>query len=366
MPNLRLPKECQRSFWSQIREFSHVARDWLRKVRRSARKALMVDEAAAALRRTQIMMAYGAVQHARRGCRIAVLGRAIGSFSRPPPPNDANVCEINSLAEFDAGCARLASLLGQLPKASSPGKLEFLQSIPRRRKIYYAGSIGPNDYLFLTSVIGILAPARVVEIGTLTGFSTGLIAAALAHSHGSKRANCVDTIDRSAQCVVDQTRAPGFEISEVFGEFASMIRVHAPHDARFVSQIAGSNELELAFIDADHRHPLPLLDLLQLAPCMRPASWVLLHDTRLGTLTRRALDAGCKPMFEPADGAEWLFAHWPFRKISGGNIGVVQLPVEKGALIPFALRLMTIPFQITGQYEHATRTALCESLGALC
>ena len=366
MPNLRLPKERQRSFWSQIREFSHVARDWLRKVRRSARKALMVDEAAAALRRTRIMIAYGAVQHARRGCRIAVLGRAIGSFSRPPPPNGANVCEINSLAEFDAGCARLAPLLGQLPKPRSPGELEFLQSVPRRRKIYYAGSIGPKCYLFLTAVAGILAPARVVEIGTLTGFSTGLIAAALAHSHGSKRANCVDTIDRAAQCAVDQTRPTGFEISEVFGEFASMIRVHAPKDARFVSQIAELNELELAFIDADHRHPLPLLDLLQLAPCMRPASWVLLHDTRLGTLTRQALDAGCKPMFGPAYGAEWLFAHWPFRKISGGNIGAVQLPVEKGALIPFAVRMMTIPFQITGKLEYATRTALNESLGALC
>jgi hypothetical protein len=61
MPNLRLHRKRQRSFWSQIREFSHVARDWLRKVRRSTRKALMVDEAAAALRRTQIMIAYGAV-----------------------------------------------------------------------------------------------------------------------------------------------------------------------------------------------------------------------------------------------------------------------------------------------------------------
>jgi hypothetical protein len=39
MPNLRLPKERQRNFWSQIREFSHVARDWLRKVRRRVRKA---------------------------------------------------------------------------------------------------------------------------------------------------------------------------------------------------------------------------------------------------------------------------------------------------------------------------------------
>ncbi len=366
MPKPRLPKKRQQSFWWQFREFSHVARDWLRKVRRSTRKALMVDEAAAALKRTRMMIAYGAVQHARRGRRTAMLGRAIGSFSRHTAPKGAHVCEINSLSEFDAGCARLASLLGKLPKPRSPVELEFLQSIPRRRKISYVGSIGPNDYLFLTAVISILAPTRVVEIGTLTGFSTGLIAAALAHTHGSKRENCVDTIDRLAQCAIDQMRPTGFEISEVFGEFASMIRVHAPKDARFVSQIAELNELELAFIDADHRHPLPLLDLFQLAPYMRPASWVLLHDTRLGTMTRQALDPGCKPMFALEYGAEWLFEHWPFRKISGGNIGAVQLPVEKGALIPFALRMMRIPFQITGKLEHATRAAIYESLAALC
>ena len=166
--------------------------------------------------------------------------------------------------------------------------------------------------------------------------------------------------------MVDQTQPTGFEIAEVFGEFASMIRVHAPKDARFVSQIAEPNELELAFIDADHRHPLPLLDLLQLAPCMRPGSWVLLHDTRLGTLTRQEIDAGCKPMFGPAYGAEWLFAHWSFPKVSGGNIGVAQLSVEKGALIPFALQMMRIPSQVTGKLEYVTRTALYESLAALC
>ena len=312
------------------------------------------------------MIAYDAVQHARRGRQIAMFRLALGSFSPNPPPNRANVCEINSVAEFDAGCARLAPLLGRRAKSPSHAELKFLESIPTRRKTWYTGSIGPQDYLFLTAVIGILAPIRVVEIGTLTGFSTGFIAAALAHTHASSSESCVDTIDRSGRCVIDQSRPTGFEIQEVFSEFASMIRLHAPKDARFVSQIAEANELELAFIDADHRHPFPLLDVLQLVPCMRPASWVVLHDIRLGTMTRDAIDADCEQMFEPADGAEWLFEHWPFRKISGGNIGAVQLPTEKGALVQFALRMIRIPFQITGKLECATRTALYESLAALC
>jgi hypothetical protein len=124
--------------------------------------------------------------------------------------------------------------------------------------------------------------------------------------------------------------------------------------------------LEVAFIDADHRHPLVLLDLLRLAPYMRPDGWIILHDIQLGTLTREAMNAGRKTPFEPVYGVEWLFNHWPFRKISGGNIGAVQLPQEKSTLIPFALRMMSVPFETPQKQAPATRRALYQSVGALC
>jgi hypothetical protein len=63
---------------------------------------------------------------------------------------------------------------------------------------------------------------------------------------------------------------------------------------------------------------------------------------------------------------EWLFEYWPFHKISGGNIGAVQLPDDKRALIPFTLRMMSIEFETAGKYAHTMRRALYESLGALC
>ena len=75
MPDLHLSKDRQRSLWSQIREFSHVARDWLRKVRKKVRKALMIDEATAAqLTNDQIgMLNY----HMRRAATDAlVFGRS--------------------------------------------------------------------------------------------------------------------------------------------------------------------------------------------------------------------------------------------------------------------------------------------------
>jgi len=239
--------------------------------------------------------------------------------------------------------------------------LEFLASIAKRRR-YYPGEIAPADHLFLTAVVSILAPRRVVEIGTLAGFSAGMIAAALARQHGNDGRVWVDTIDIRQQCTADRSRPSGFEIAELFPEVASMIRLHIPADSSFVSELAGRAELGLAFIDADHRHPLPLLDLLRLAPYLRGQSWIVLHDIKLGSMTRQAIEAGRKPRCKPVFGAEWLFARWPFTKISGGNIGAVQLPADKGELVAFALQLMSKPFEITEDHARIIRPALYQCL----
>ena len=133
------------------------------------------------------------------------------------------------------------------------------------------------------------------------------IAATLARQHRIAGASWVDTIDIHAQCAADRTRPTGFEIAELFPELVSMIHLHTPADSSVVSQLAGRDELELAFIDADHRYPLPLLDLLRLAPCVRGNGWILLHDIQLGTIGRKAAETGETLHWESSYGAEWLF-----------------------------------------------------------
>lgn len=205
----------------------------------------------------------------------------------------------------------------------------------------------------------------MVEIGTLTGFSAAIIAAALRRQAREDSARWVDTIDLAPRCFIDQTRPTGFEIAEAFPELASMIRLHIPHDASVVSELAEPEELEIGFIDADHQHPLPLLDLLRLAPYIRRGGWILLHDIQLASKARKANGADPTLRWGAAEGAELLFGSWPFRKISGGNIGAVQLPHEKSALIPFALRLMSVPYAIEGGSARAAHCALHRSFDAL-
>ncbi len=280
------------------------------------------------------------------------------------PGSTAEICEIYSLNDFASVYARLAEKLGRAGKTPPVGETEFLHSM-MNRKIQHPGEIGVADYFFLTAFVSILAPQRVIEIGTLTGFSAAIIAATIGRQREKTDGIFVETLDVSTECIIDTTRPTGFEISDLIPELASAVRLHTPHGSDFVSQLGERGEFPLVFIDADHRHPWPLLDLLRLAPYVASGGWVLLHDIHLGTMGRKMRAEGQTTEWGTPDGAEWLFDRWPFRKISGGNIGAVELPADKAALIPFGLSLMETPFEITGKAAVRARRALYRSFAEL-
>jgi Methyltransferase domain len=357
-----------------MKRLLHFPRDFLRTVRRVGRRHFfpVLASADGSLKLPPVLL-LDSVWRACRGGRMKLLRRLLPYLSARPPASSSEVCEINSLAEFETGYSRLAAMLGRTGRTPPPGEIEFLRTMVDR-PMQHPGTIEASDYFFLTAFVSILAPQRVIEIGTLTGFSAALIAAAIHRQYGnndgaglpSGRSEIgVDTIDLLPQCLIDKTRPTGFEIAESFPELAPMIRLHVPHDSTVISELAAPDELEVAFIDANHQHPFPLLDLLRLAPYMKPGGWIVLHDILLGTMGRKAKGADPTLRWGAVEGAEWLFESWPFRKISGRNIGAVQIPDEKSALIPFALRLMSRPYEIKGGSALAADRALRLSFNAL-
>jgi hypothetical protein len=239
-----------------------------------------------------------------------------------------------------------------------------------RDDIRHPGGIGSRDYFFLTALVSILAPRRVIEIGTLTGFSAAIIAAAIDRQDGagtpsSRDRITVETIDAHTHCSIDETRPIGFEIPELVPGLVSTIRLHTGRESDYVREIAARDEFGVAFIDADHRHPWPLLDVLRLAPYVQGGGWILLHDIQLGTYGQGERAAGQPLEGGTPFGAEWLFERWPFRKIRSFHIGAIELPVSKDVLIPFALELMQQPFEITGKSAQRARGAVYESFANL-
>jgi hypothetical protein len=304
-------------------------------------------------------------RNAPPGRRLEVLRKtreAVQGETAPPPARYFDVGEFRNWEQFEIKYRQLAEELGHSGKVPAPGEVDFLHEMVALDDVRHPGGIGSRDYFFLTCLVSILAPRRVIEIGTLTGFSAAIIAAAIYRQHGNRSGITVDTIDSNTHCSIDETRPIGFEIPELIPDLVSSVRIHTERESDFVREIAAPGEFGLAFIDADHRHPWPLLDVLRLAPYIESRGWILLHDIQLGTYGKAERDAGKELENDTPYGAEWLFQRWPFRKIRSFHIGAIELPQRMEALIPLGLTLMDEPFEVIGKTATRTRTALYQSV----
>lgn len=281
----------------------------------------------------------------RHAPRSALPQLVLASFASLPPAVEPVVCEIATPDRYEDGVRALARYLSRpVPVLRAEGRsLEHLLAYHRN----CSGAIGMGDLLFLHAFVNVLAPARVVEIGTLSGFSAAVIADAVAqHQRPESESVLVDTIDLNERCLTDQTKPVGFEIPQLVPRLSSRIRVHAGQDARYVEQIARAGELQLVFIDADHQHPRPTLDLIRVSRFVRPGGWVVVHDIELASLAERMRAAGVAVEHGAPPGPQWLFEAWPFEKISGGNIGALRLPSNVRDIVPFALAMLRIPSEL--------------------
>jgi len=256
-----------------------------------------------------------------------------------------SVCEIPWYEQYETGYHCLASTLGRTYRKPAQGELECIRELIARRA-NPTGSLTVADCLFLTAFVSIVRPDRIMEIGTGSGFSSALLACAIHLQRRDSFAFSVDTLDAHATYFADPQLPIGFEISNLIPVFAQSVRIHAPRESNFVASLAEKDELELAFIDGNHQHPCPLLDVLRIAPYVRGGGWVLLHDIRLGSLVEASRRRGVSLAYEALFGAEWLFDEWPWDKIDAGNIGAIQLPADKKALLRPTRKLLNLPFEV--------------------
>ena len=335
---------------------------------RLALGSLLSDNGAGRSLKFSFAAYFDALRYAPPGRRLEVARKIQRAITSPPASvavSYFDIGEFKSFEQFETKYRTLAAELGHAGKIPPPGELDFLHAMVDLEDVRYPGGIGSRDYFFLTALVSILAPRRVVEIGTLTGFSAAIIAAAIHRQHARGSGIAVETIDARTHCSIDETRAIGFEIPELIPDLASTVRLHTERESDFVRELGTREEFGLAFIDADHRHPWPLLDVLRIAPYVQVGGWILLHDIQLGTYGRKAEEAGQTLEGGTPYGAEWLFDRWPFRKIRSFHIGAIEIPSRKEALISFALSLMEEPFEVTGRAAKRLRRALYRSFAEL-
>lgn len=208
-----------------------------------------------------------------------------------------------------------------------------LQTLPAAPD-WVQGATPIRDAEFLFDMITEHAPATVVEIGVAAGVSSAYMLYALDALPPIDGGRVLHSCDIQPACYFDPAWATGEAAQTIYPSPRARWILDTNIDTRRLSQTLAPASVDLTFIDANHYHPWPLLDLLHMAVLAKPRSWVMLHDINLPVIA---------PEF-PAWGAKFLFDAWPFEKVAGGgperNIGAVRLPDDLHRLMPFAADLL--------------------------
>jgi predicted O-methyltransferase YrrM len=193
------------------------------------------------------------------------------------------------------------------------------------------GSLSRSDARFLFKTVFATKANRIVEIGTAAGFSTALLCYAL---KVACEAGLIDpafqvvTYDVSTMWYADPTRRIGDAArAQLPPPLLEHVLFRNPAMAADVRRDFGPGQIPLLFIDANHKHPWPTLDLFATLDSLAPGATVVLHDINLPVRHPQFADWGAK----------FLFDDLALEKTSPNdesipNIGSFMVPPDRDAL----------------------------------
>lgn len=203
------------------------------------------------------------------------------------------------------------------------------------------GMVSEDDARFLHDLIVEQRPDVAIELGVAAGCSSVAILDAMATYLDTARGERVwlHAYDIAEYCFFDASRPTGSAVAE-------LTPWHLPRYAFTIGDVLlAANQLKgltvpFAFIDANHLHPWPAVDLLGLVPLLAPGAWVGLHDIRLPFLSWRRDPRG--------HGPRHLFDRWPGEKRQGGsdnNIGAIRMPDDLDAVRAIVQPVLDQPWE---------------------
>lgn len=160
------------------------------------------------------------------------------------------------------------------------------------------GAIDGRDATFLYNLIRTLRPETLVELGTASGFSSALIALMLA-AEDLGQAHLA-SYDLAARFFLDKSKPLGFLIKDIAGPAAAAVQLHPGHTSLSAAPLYADKSIDLAFIDANHRHPWPLIDAFMFLPKMAEGGVMVFHDPMAIRLPTNKLGIGPKVVLDSA------------------------------------------------------------------
>lgn len=177
------------------------------------------------------------------------------------------------------------------------------------------GTVSAEEAAFIQQYIARDRPKIFVEVGVATGLSSALILMFLAENGGE----VLHSIDISETFYGDSTKVTGFLVDEIDGEGRELFKLHLKRSSFDLKQLLSGKKFDMAFIDAQHGHPWPTIDMMALMPFAKPGALIFHHD--LALYRQPGIGIGPKYLFDQFDTNErQLIDH------QSKNIGFIRVP----------------------------------------
>jgi predicted O-methyltransferase YrrM len=192
------------------------------------------------------------------------------------------------------------------------------------------GTISRPQAAVVCRLLEQLAPSTVVEVGTASGVSAAIMAAALTAIRSDWQ---IHTLDVAQTCYFDESKLVGQAAFEMLGE-EPRLSVHRGANVRDLSRILSGVRVDFAYIDGSHSSPWAAVDLLGLLPFLSSNAVVALDDVELPFLPGYKHQNASRDLFRMWTGTKWRHPGVP-------NLGILRLASREQALSDIATCLLS-------------------------
>ncbi|MBB4267207.1 class I SAM-dependent methyltransferase [Roseospira visakhapatnamensis] len=209
------------------------------------------------------------------------------------------------------------------------------------------GQVSEDEAAALAALIRRRRPRRVLEVGVASGLSTLVLHTALEAtpappSTAPPRLLALDLDDRF---YADESRPTGWMLLDAHdGAVPPGVRLRTGVTTVDLTDLpeASGAPFDLAFVDADHKHPWPALDALMVWPRLADGGLLLCHDLSLYRKPRSARGVGPKLLCDqipaelrvhPAEAGDNLFG-----LVKAMTDGAFAARLADALLLPWTVR----------------------------
>ena len=200
------------------------------------------------------------------------------------------------------------------------------------------GSISATEAGFIQSVISAYKPKTFLEIGTASGISTGFIAKFMSQNEGER----LISIDLEKRFYVDRRRPTGFLATKIHSGDMPEVDIVRGKDSTCVCEEYPEKKFDAAFIDANHQHPWPTLDMIAVLPAINSHAVVIHHDLALYREQNPVYGIGPKYLYDQMPSTSRVVTSEHRRNIYyiklGDSYSVLETPLVDSLYIPWRLR----------------------------